>query len=266
MTTKLTDEQLAELRDNANTYTMVYSPAVIRAVEELVALRAERAKPTRSDNNAIYEAALLIFKSDLTHWKYPPCAEDGSHMTAGRLAEIIASIRAEGRAERAKLEVMLIAALNDEKDKVERVLEDKAEIDAWADRAELELAKLEDARWGYAEIATLAEEGLFIWRSKPHNAKWWSRIDGTPIPNDLVSCIAECIATALAGRAALAPPAESGATELDAMRDHEDRIALHNRIVDEEKEKAGAKPCGATEHGAPYAGFIADPDATGAKP
>jgi hypothetical protein len=122
---------------------------------------------------------------------------------AAAVVRLIASIRAEGRAERAKLEVMLIAALNDEKDKVERVLEDKAEIDAWADRAELELAKLEDARWGYAEIATLAEEGLFIWRSKPHNAKWWSRIDGTPIPNDLVSCIAECIATALAGRAAL---------------------------------------------------------------
>ena len=43
----------------------------------------------------------------------------------------------------------------------------------------------------------LAQEGLDRWREKPHNAKWWRRIDGTPIPNDLLVNIAEVIATAI---------------------------------------------------------------------
>jgi hypothetical protein len=39
----------------------------------------------------------------------------------------------------------------------------------------------------------IVQEGFRIWREKPHNAKWWSRIDGTPIPNDLSVNIAEAI-------------------------------------------------------------------------
>jgi hypothetical protein len=36
----------------------------------------------------------------------------------------------------------------------------------------------------FVEAMKAAEAGLSTWREKPHNAKWWSRIDGTPIPND----------------------------------------------------------------------------------
>ncbi len=39
-----------------------------------------------------------------------------------------------------------------------------------------------------------AEAGLAAWREKPHNAKWWRRIDGTPIPNDLLVNIASALA------------------------------------------------------------------------
>lgn len=47
---------------------------------------------------------------------------------------------------------------------------------------------------GYGRAMIIAEQGLTVWREKPHNAKWWKRIDGTPIPNDLLSCIAEMFA------------------------------------------------------------------------
>ena len=39
----------------------------------------------------------------------------------------------------------------------------------------------------------IVEEGFRVWREKPHNAKWWRRIDGTPIPNDLAVNIAEAM-------------------------------------------------------------------------
>lgn len=38
---------------------------------------------------------------------------------------------------------------------------------------------------------TVARQGLDAWKAKPHNARWWRRIDGTPIPNDLLVNIAE---------------------------------------------------------------------------
>ena len=37
----------------------------------------------------------------------------------------------------------------------------------------------------------LAERGFENWKAKEHNAKWFKRIDGTPIPNDLLVNIAE---------------------------------------------------------------------------
>jgi hypothetical protein len=45
----------------------------------------------------------------------------------------------------------------------------------------------------FVEAMKAAEAGLSTWREKPHNAKWWSRIDGTPIPNDLLVNIAEAV-------------------------------------------------------------------------
>ena len=46
----------------------------------------------------------------------------------------------------------------------------------------------------YMEAMDAAQRGLKVWSEKPHNKKWWRRIDGTPIPNDLLVCIATEIA------------------------------------------------------------------------
>jgi hypothetical protein len=46
-------------------------------------------------------------------------------------------------------------------------------------------------RMSFVEAMSLAERGLEIWKAKDHNAKWWRRIDGTPISNDLLVNIAE---------------------------------------------------------------------------
>ena len=43
----------------------------------------------------------------------------------------------------------------------------------------------------FVEAMSLAERGLEIWRAKEHNAKWWRKIYGTPIPNDLLVNISE---------------------------------------------------------------------------
>jgi hypothetical protein len=48
----------------------------------------------------------------------------------------------------------------------------------------------------FVTALALCEQGLEKWKAKPHNAKWWRRIDGTPIPNDLLVNIAEEIANA----------------------------------------------------------------------
>lgn len=42
----------------------------------------------------------------------------------------------------------------------------------------------------FLEAMRRAQIGLDTWKAKPHNARWWRRIDGTPIPNDLLVCIA----------------------------------------------------------------------------
>ena len=36
----------------------------------------------------------------------------------------------------------------------------------------------------------IAQRGFDTWKAKEHNKKWFRLIDGTPIPNDLVVCIA----------------------------------------------------------------------------
>lgn len=59
----------------------------------------------------------------------------------------------------------------------------------------------------FFHIGNLVWQGLQDWKAKGWNAKWWKRIDGTPIPNDLTVCIAERISKEL--RAA-APPAGEG--------------------------------------------------------
>lgn len=75
----------------------------------------------------------------------------------------------------------------------------------------------------FHQALTVAKTGLEAWKAKPHNARWWRRIDGTPIPNDLLVNIAEAFVVA-------------GTTErLDLAREDQkpDREAIA-RIVDPE--------------------------------
>lgn len=53
------------------------------------------------------------------------------------------------------------------------------------------VSQTEPERLSFIEAMSLAERGLEIWKAKDHNAKWWRRIDGTPISNDLLVNIAE---------------------------------------------------------------------------
>ena len=52
----------------------------------------------------------------------------------------------------------------------------------------------------FMQAMDIVEEGFRIWRGKEHNAKWWKRIDGTPIPNDLAVNIAEAMCRSSAAR------------------------------------------------------------------
>ena len=48
----------------------------------------------------------------------------------------------------------------------------------------------------FNEAMSAAETGFATWATKPHNKKWARRLDGTPIPNDLLVCIAEAVVRA----------------------------------------------------------------------
>ena len=62
----------------------------------------------------------------------------------------------------------------------------KNEREWWAAR-EIERLRARD----FVTTLDTAQRGFNAWAAKPHNAKWVKMIDGTPIPNDLVVCIAE---------------------------------------------------------------------------
>src|SRR6266581_512039 len=49
------------------------------------------------------------------------------------------------------------------------------------------------AQINFLDAMSIVERGFDMWKDKPHNAKWFNRIDGTPIPNDLKVNIAEAI-------------------------------------------------------------------------
>jgi len=53
----------------------------------------------------------------------------------------------------------------------------------------------------------IVQSGIDRWAAKPHNAKWWRRIDGTPIPNDIKVNIGEAIMEALAAAPRYGDPA-----------------------------------------------------------
>jgi hypothetical protein len=44
-----------------------------------------------------------------------------------------------------------------------------------------------------ARVRKAVDDGYMEWARKPHNEKWVRKIDGTPIPNDLIVCIQQSI-------------------------------------------------------------------------
>ena len=74
----------------------------------------------------------------------------------------------------------------------------------------------------WANALAIAEKGFDAWAAKPHNRKWFRKIDGTPIKNDLLVNIATAFAEALI--AAPANPAPIAELEpvvalIDELRD-----------------------------------------------
>ena len=51
----------------------------------------------------------------------------------------------------------------------------------------------EAERQKFVAVLGAVQDGFNTWAAKPHNKKWFNRIDGTPIPNDLAVCAAEAV-------------------------------------------------------------------------
>jgi hypothetical protein len=49
----------------------------------------------------------------------------------------------------------------------------------------------------YGALLTAASRGYTMWAMKPHNKRWAKKLDGTPIPNDLLVCVCQEIAEQL---------------------------------------------------------------------
>lgn len=59
-------------------------------------------------------------------------------------------------------------------------------------KAEVErMREAQYPRFGLGECMSIAARGLLRWAEKEHNHRWWKRIDGTPIINDVPVVIAE---------------------------------------------------------------------------
>ncbi|CAN7302559.1 hypothetical protein LJR231_001544 [Phyllobacterium sp. LjRoot231] len=67
---------------------------------------------------------------------------------------------------------------------------------------------------------SIAQQGYTTWAAKPHNAKWVRKIDGTPIPNDLVVCIAMAFAAHITSQEWRCFHCEEVFTDPAAARDH----------------------------------------------
>ena len=102
----------------------------------------------------------------------------------------------------ARLMEALSAALSEARGKAAEAERERDEANLAFQASMQRTAYLEKTRLNFVEALEACKRGLETWSSKPHNAKWWRRIDGTPIPNDLLVNIAEIIAqTANADRA-----------------------------------------------------------------
>jgi hypothetical protein len=67
-----------------------------------------------------------------------------------------------------------------------------------------------------AETMDWVGQGLDVWKIR--RPKWWKRIDGTPIPNDLTVVIAEVLTVRLREKAAAPPATQTGEVRKAAQR------------------------------------------------
>ena len=75
----------------------------------------------------------------------------------------------------------------------------------------------------------IAQRGFENWKAKPHNARWFRKIDGTPIPNDLTICIGEAFAEPLRSLS-LRVEAEKRAREEAALEHREEELRDDARL------------------------------------
>jgi hypothetical protein len=85
---------------------------------------------------------------------------------------------------------------------------------------------------GYMDAFDIAQKGFDAWKAKEHNAKWFRRIDGTPIPNDLLSNIAEAFAHSIPAQTTSSGLRDRGERETILM--YEDALG---RIITEDREE-----------------------------
>lgn len=81
---------------------------------------------------------------------------------------------------------------------------------------------------GWIEIA---QRGFENWKAKPHNARWFRKIDGTPIPNDLTICIGE----------AFAEPLRSLSLRVEAEKRAREAAETHSAALARALEELSAK-------------------------
>ena len=114
--------------------------------------------------------------------------------------EAVGAVLDDMRSGQNELDAMgLISALSAARDEAER---ERDEANFAFQASMQRTAYLEKTKLNFVEALEACMRGFEIWCSKPHSAKWWQRIDGTPIPNDLLVNIAEIVAqTANADRA-----------------------------------------------------------------
>lgn len=102
---------------------------------------------------------------------------NGEYVLYSQAAEIIAARDAK------------IERLNEQNDKFKWQVRDTC---TRAEAAEAKLAQYEAQEpVGFTEALEIIKSAFDAWSSKPHNQKWFKRIDGTPITNDLTVTIAE---------------------------------------------------------------------------
>ena len=58
----------------------------------------------------------------------------------------------------------------------------------------------------WSDALALAEKGFDAWAAKPHNRKWFRKIDGTPIKNDLLVNIATAVCRSRSSQRPPIPP------------------------------------------------------------